>query len=151
MRIRPRVLRVPALVALTSCLAIAFGGQGLMLVDCLVHRLGLALHGGAGLPRGARGAVEPLGSVPSTRARCDVPGPPLGFTRVVRSSSRPGMRVSLRAVSVAEPLEQLHRRSSMHEPMYRGQLAAHPDAIELPAAGEARTRFGTAPRMSLSI
>jgi len=54
-------------------------------------------------------------------------------------------------VSERDALEQLHRRSSMHEPMYRGQLAAHPDAIELPAAGEARTRFGTAPRMSLSI
>lgn len=32
-----------------------------------------------------------------------------------------------------EALEALQRRSSMHEPMYRAQLAAHPDAIELPA------------------
>jgi len=32
-----------------------------------------------------------------------------------------------------EALEQLQRRSSMHQPMYRAQLAAHPDAIELPA------------------
>jgi GNAT superfamily N-acetyltransferase len=30
-------------------------------------------------------------------------------------------------------LEQLQRRSSMHQPMYRAQLEAHPDAIELPA------------------
>jgi ribosomal protein S18 acetylase RimI-like enzyme len=29
-------------------------------------------------------------------------------------------------------LEDLQRRSSMHEPMYRKQLADHPDAIELP-------------------
>src|SRR3954462_7335263 len=36
-------------------------------------------------------------------------------------------------VSEREALEQLQRRSSMHEPMYRAQLAAHPDAIELPA------------------
>jgi GNAT superfamily N-acetyltransferase len=33
-----------------------------------------------------------------------------------------------------EALEDLQRRSSMHQPMYRAQLAAHPDAIELPAA-----------------
>jgi GNAT superfamily N-acetyltransferase len=32
-----------------------------------------------------------------------------------------------------EALEGLQRRSSMHHPMYRAQLAAHPDAIELPA------------------
>jgi GNAT superfamily N-acetyltransferase len=30
-------------------------------------------------------------------------------------------------------LESLQRRSSMHEPMYRAQLTAHPDAIEVPA------------------
>jgi GNAT superfamily N-acetyltransferase len=30
-------------------------------------------------------------------------------------------------------LEELQRRSSMHHPMYRAQLAAHPDAIALPA------------------
>src|SRR4051794_37825867 len=35
--------------------------------------------------------------------------------------------------SEREALERLQRRSSMHEPMYRAQLAAHPDAIELPA------------------
>jgi N-acetylglutamate synthase-like GNAT family acetyltransferase len=35
--------------------------------------------------------------------------------------------------SEREELERLQRRSSMHEPMYRRQLAAHPDAIELPA------------------
>lgn len=32
-----------------------------------------------------------------------------------------------------EALEDLQRRSSMHQEMYRAQLAAHPDAIELPA------------------
>lgn len=32
-----------------------------------------------------------------------------------------------------EALEQLQRRSSMHHPLYRAQLAAHADAIELPA------------------
>ena len=36
-------------------------------------------------------------------------------------------------VSEREALEELQRRSSMHQPMYRAQLAAHPDAIELPA------------------
>ena len=42
---------------------------------------------------------------------------------------------SIRFARVAErdALECLQRRSSMHEPMYRAQLAAHPDAIELPA------------------
>src|SRR4051794_1308616 len=41
----------------------------------------------------------------------------------------------VRAARTAErdALEQLQRRSSMHHPMYRAQLAAHPDAIELPA------------------
>jgi N-acetylglutamate synthase-like GNAT family acetyltransferase len=42
---------------------------------------------------------------------------------IVRSA-----RVSERAA-----LEQLQRRSSVHQPMYRAQLEAHPDAIELPA------------------
>ena len=37
-------------------------------------------------------------------------------------------------VSEREALEALQRRSSMHQPMYRAQLAAHPDANELPAA-----------------
>jgi GNAT superfamily N-acetyltransferase len=32
-----------------------------------------------------------------------------------------------------EALEALQRRSSVHEPMYREQLEAHPEAIELPA------------------
>jgi len=36
-------------------------------------------------------------------------------------------------VSERDALEQLQRRSSRHQPMYRAQLAAHPDAIELPA------------------
>ena len=37
-------------------------------------------------------------------------------------------------VSEREALEELQRRSSMHQPMYRAQLSAHPDAIELSAA-----------------
>ena len=42
--------------------------------------------------------------------------------------------ISLRAATPAEreALEALQRRSSMHQPMYREQLEAHPDAIELP-------------------
>src|SRR5690349_19184680 len=36
------------------------------------------------------------------------------------------------ALSERVALEQLQRRSSMHDPMYRSQLAEHPDAIELP-------------------
>jgi N-acetylglutamate synthase-like GNAT family acetyltransferase len=42
---------------------------------------------------------------------------------------------TIRPADVAErdALERLQRRSSMHQPMYRAQLAAHPDAIELPA------------------
>lgn len=43
---------------------------------------------------------------------------------------------SIRSARVAErdALECLQRRSSTHDPMYRGQLADHPDAIELPVA-----------------
>ncbi len=43
--------------------------------------------------------------------------------------------MTMRSATLAEraSLEDLQRRSSMHEPMYRAQLAAHPDAIELPA------------------
>ena len=44
-----------------------------------------------------------------------------------------GLTIRLAQVSEREALERLQRRSSMHEPMYRAQLAAHPDAIELPA------------------
>jgi N-acetylglutamate synthase-like GNAT family acetyltransferase len=36
-------------------------------------------------------------------------------------------------MSERDALEDLQRRSSMHDPMYRAQLAAHPEAIELPA------------------
>src|SRR3954447_13198101 len=36
-------------------------------------------------------------------------------------------------VSERDGLEQLQRRSSVQRPMYRAQLAAHPDAIALPA------------------
>lgn len=43
---------------------------------------------------------------------------------------------SIRSARVAEreALEFLQRRSSTHDPLYRAQLADHPDAIELPAA-----------------
>src|SRR3954452_18769946 len=43
-------------------------------------------------------------------------------------------QIGMRPARLAEraALEELQRRSSMHEPMYRAQLAAHPDAIELP-------------------
>ena len=42
---------------------------------------------------------------------------------------------SIRRARVGErdALERLQRRSSVHEPMYRAQLVAHPDAIDLPA------------------
>src|SRR3954470_23112414 len=44
------------------------------------------------------------------------------------------MAVTLRDGNREEraPLEALQRRASMHEPTYREQLLAHPDAIELP-------------------
>src|SRR5947208_14171900 len=44
--------------------------------------------------------------------------------------------ISIRLAKPAEraALEDLQRRSSMHQPMYRAQLAAHADAIELPAS-----------------
>lgn len=49
-------------------------------------------------------------------------------------------------ISERDALEQLQRRSSMHDPMYRTQLAAHPDAIELPieqiTAGHVRVAEG---------
>jgi GNAT superfamily N-acetyltransferase len=43
--------------------------------------------------------------------------------------------ITIRAAEAAErgELEALQRRSSMHQPMYRAQLEAHPDAIDLPA------------------
>jgi GNAT superfamily N-acetyltransferase len=45
-------------------------------------------------------------------------------------------------VSERDALERLQLRSSVHGPLYRAQLAAHPDAIELPvdqiAAGHVR-------------
>jgi GNAT superfamily N-acetyltransferase len=47
----------------------------------------------------------------------------------------PGEATTIRTAQAPErdALETLQRRSSMHDPMYREQLAAHPDAIELPA------------------
>jgi N-acetylglutamate synthase-like GNAT family acetyltransferase len=42
------------------------------------------------------------------------------------------LTIRLAEASERDALEGLQRRSSMHEPMYREQLAAHPDAIELP-------------------
>src|SRR3954454_11332418 len=41
--------------------------------------------------------------------------------------------VRLAEVSERVALERLQLRSSMHFPMYRSQLTAHPDAVELPA------------------
>ena len=43
--------------------------------------------------------------------------------------------ITLRTAELAdrEGLEDLQRRSSMDGPMYRAQLIAHPDAIEIPA------------------
>jgi ribosomal protein S18 acetylase RimI-like enzyme len=43
--------------------------------------------------------------------------------------------ISIRTASLPEreTLEGLQRRASMHGPMYRARLAAHPDAIALPA------------------
>jgi GNAT superfamily N-acetyltransferase len=41
--------------------------------------------------------------------------------------------ISPARVSQRKALEDLQRRSSMHQPMYRAQLETHPDAIELPA------------------
>src|SRR4051794_33417155 len=42
--------------------------------------------------------------------------------------------MTIRPARVSErgALERLQRRSSMHQPMYRAQLAADPEAIELP-------------------
>jgi N-acetylglutamate synthase-like GNAT family acetyltransferase len=42
---------------------------------------------------------------------------------------------TIRAARASEraALEELQRRSSMHHPLYRGELEAHPDAIDLPA------------------
>jgi GNAT superfamily N-acetyltransferase len=47
------------------------------------------------------------------------------------------MSAGATSIRFAEPaerraLEELQRRSSVHDPMYREQLAAEPDAIELP-------------------
>jgi GNAT superfamily N-acetyltransferase len=42
--------------------------------------------------------------------------------------------LTIRSAQVPERavLEELQRRASVHEPMFRAQLEAHPDAIELP-------------------
>src|SRR5262245_55380600 len=71
---------------------------------------------------------------------------PWGVARQVGATAHPRGRSSsvastvdadartVRPARVAErnALEALQRRASMHEPMYRAQLAAHPDAIQLP-------------------
>jgi N-acetylglutamate synthase-like GNAT family acetyltransferase len=65
-----------------------------------------------------------------------------GVSAVAGGSAPKYSRATMRAdaltirraqASEHEELEGLQRRSSMHEPMYRAQLAAYPDAIELPA------------------
>src|SRR3954469_9723909 len=43
------------------------------------------------------------------------------------------MTIRRARLSERDALEELQRRSSLHGPMYRAQLAAHPDAIVLPA------------------
>ena len=57
---------------------------------------------------------------------------------------RNGSDLRIRAARAEERdgLEELQRRSSTHQPLYREELAAHPDSIELPAeqiaAGQVR-------------
>jgi predicted N-acetyltransferase YhbS len=48
------------------------------------------------------------------------------------TSDRASVTIRYAQESEREALELLQRRSSMRQPMYRAQLAAHPDAIELP-------------------
>jgi ribosomal protein S18 acetylase RimI-like enzyme len=48
------------------------------------------------------------------------------------TSDRKPVTIRFAQQSEREALERLQRRSSMAQPMYRAQLAAHPDAIELP-------------------
>ena len=48
------------------------------------------------------------------------------------------MRIRFARASERDALERLQLRSSAHQPMYRAQLAAHPDAIQLPAEQIAR-------------
>jgi GNAT superfamily N-acetyltransferase len=54
----------------------------------------------------------------------------------------PGLVIRPALLAERTALEELQRRSSMYEPMYRAQLDAHPDAIALPAeqirAGDVR-------------
>jgi GNAT superfamily N-acetyltransferase len=59
-----------------------------------------------------------------------------GLERI--SMAERGEHISSPSIRLAEPsersaLEELQRRSSMHHPMYRSELAANPDAIHLPA------------------
>ena len=44
-----------------------------------------------------------------------------------------GLTIRVARPSERDALERLQLRSSMHQPMYRAQLAAHADAIHLPA------------------
>lgn len=45
-----------------------------------------------------------------------------------------GLTIRPARAAERDALERLQRRSSMHQPMYRAQLAAHPDAIDVPVA-----------------
>lgn len=71
--------------------------------------------------------------VPPRAAQRD-PNPILVWNGRVTRMRRSVGAVTIRAASPAErvALEALQRRASMHGPMYREQLAAHPDAITIP-------------------
>ena len=45
----------------------------------------------------------------------------------------PAIAIRTAVLAERQALKALQRRSSMHEPMYRAQLDAHPDAIEVAA------------------
>jgi N-acetylglutamate synthase-like GNAT family acetyltransferase len=44
----------------------------------------------------------------------------------------PALAIRPAQIDERERLEELQRRASVHEPMFRAQLEAHPDAIDLP-------------------
>jgi N-acetylglutamate synthase-like GNAT family acetyltransferase len=62
-------------------------------------------------------------------------------------------RTTVRPAQASErdALEALQRRSSMYQPMYREQLAAHPDAIELPAEQITAGRVRVAERNGVAV
>ena len=79
--------------------------------------------------QGHDGAVE---AIPFTRG--ETFAIVRGLSRMAPTIPQDGvLTIRLAQSSERAALEALQRRSSMHQPMYRAQLAAHPDAIELPA------------------